>query len=150
MHHENPILWQLMPEHSIGQISGGTGITPFVQLLHETLLSPSESRTKTRFTLLHSSRSPAELPSQEIIQPLLSHAQTRPDELKVTLFVDSYERSDPTDESDLQIKRIDKQEVVRALGLEDTRPWWKRMMTSSTPAIHHDRKVMVLVCGPDP
>ncbi|KAK7695950.1 hypothetical protein QCA50_000589 [Cerrena zonata] len=129
-------------------VSGGTGITPFVQLLHETLLS-SERRTKTRYTLLHSSHSPTELPSHDVLQPLLSHAQARPDELKVTLFVNSNDTSDSVGQSDLQMKRIDKPEIIRALSLEDTRPWWKRITSSSTPTVDSKRKVLVLVCGPD-
>ncbi|KAE9406048.1 ferredoxin reductase-like protein [Gymnopus androsaceus JB14] len=68
-------------------ISGGTGITPFYQLYHE-IISQKVS-PKTRFTLLHSSRSPSELPPPEIMQLLFSYAEEHPERFRLRVFVDS-------------------------------------------------------------
>lgn len=114
------------------------------------LLSASDTRMETRFTLLHSSRSHTELPPREILQPLLSHAQTHPDELQVALYVDSNEDTSLIGQSDLRMKRIDKPDIIRALGLEDNRPWWKRVLSSSSTMVDNKRRILVLVCGPDP
>lgn len=117
------------------QISGGTGITPFYQLLHK-ILGEAEGDTPltTKFTLLHSSRVPAELPPPSILDPLKSLAESKPKNFKLHLFVDS--REGPTDgSSELNVGQITKSAIVKALG---------------TKKIKSDAKILFIICGPDP
>ncbi|EED84689.1 predicted protein [Postia placenta Mad-698-R] len=83
--------WQEGQWDEVIMISGGTGITPFYQLLHHAAVKNDSRYSQTRFTLLHSSRRPIELPPTEILAPLLSCAQKSPERLTVSLFVDSLE-----------------------------------------------------------
>lgn len=135
------------------QVSGGTGITPFYQLLHSTLFAGRETPSKTRFTLLHSSRTPGELPPPEILQPLLSFSAANPGRLSVRLFIDELDGSSSESAStqDLQVGRIGKAAVHRALDHSPEPLWWQSLLrlgrSKSTPAA--DRKVLFLVCGPD-
>lgn len=52
----------------------------------------------------------------------------------------------------LQIGRIDRQAVERALGTShDTDSWWSLFgFGSKKEGTEDDRKVLFLVCGPDP
>ncbi|KAI0719654.1 ferredoxin reductase-like protein [Cerioporus squamosus] len=134
-------------------ISGGTGITPFCQLLHKELLSQPSPKSKTRFTLLHSSRRPTELPPSEMLKPLIDYSQAHPDQLRLSLFVDAPDGpSHPAvPSSSLTVGRIGKAAIERAMGFEKN--WWQRVLGSATETRSQDggrRKVMFLVCGPDP
>ncbi|CAL1700905.1 unnamed protein product [Somion occarium] len=141
--------WQDDIWDEIVMISGGTGITPFYQLLHHTLLSSQQKMTKTRFTLLHSSRTPHELPPADILQPLLSHAQAYPQDLRVTLYVDSLDET-TTQHPDLRVSRIGKPDILSALGVNDRRRWWSKLFGNSSPStLEKNKKILVLVCGPD-
>ena len=140
-----------------GQISGGTGITPFCQLIHKELLSQSSPNTKTRFTLLHSSRRPTELPPSEILEPLIAYSQAHPDRLRLSFFVDAPDGpSHPAaPSSSLTVGRIGKEAIERATDSGDgNRSWWRRFFGASpkpTPReASNGKKVMFLVCGPDP
>lgn len=116
------------------KISGGTGIAPFYQLFHSVISQPSESRPKTRFTLLHASRTAAELPPPMIMEPLEKFAKTNPDDFKFEVFVseDASGRKNKT--------RIDKTAIQKALGLQNN---W------GPTTLDPERKVLFLVCGPD-
>lgn len=134
------------------KISGGTGITPFYQLLHQQLFSQPSTPPGTRFTLLHSSRTPGELPPPEILEPIISFANADPTRLKFSLYVDSL-GSDNTPEvarRGLREGRIARGTLEAALGLEVYRSWWKRLYGWNSPSQRNDRKVLFLVCGPDP
>ncbi|TFK92209.1 ferredoxin reductase-like protein [Polyporus arcularius HHB13444] len=137
-------------------ISGGTGITPFCQLIHKELLSQPSPNTKTRFTLLHSSRRPTELPPSEMLKPLIDYSQAHPDKLRLSLFVDAPDGSShpAVPSSSLTVGRIGKAAIERATGSEK-RTWWQRVLGlgASTETRVQDSgrgKVMFLVCGPDP
>ena len=138
-----------------GQISGGTGITPFCQLLHRELLSQPSPNVRTKFTLLHSSRQPAELPPAELLEPLLAYSQAHPDRLRLSLFVDSSDgpRHPVVPSTALTVGRIGKEAIKRATGTEQ-RSWWRGLFGSSGKVRSQegggDKKVMFLVCGPDP
>lgn len=161
-----------------GQISGGTGITPFYQLLHHTLLKPSATASatgsaekqeeeqeqlphRTRFRLLHGSRTPAELPPPAILGPLLAHAREHPEQLDVQLYVDtldgSHSESVPMNSPALHAGRIDTAAVRRALHYGTSPPaWWQRLLHIGRAAEPHARETrrgtrrLVLVCGPEP
>ena len=142
---------------SLTKISGGTGITPFYQLLHEELVKPKSSEgrnptlSKTRFTLLHASRSAGDLPPPAILGPLTSIAQNDPSRLRVKLFVDKKDHS--TGPSyDLNVGRIDNKAVEDVLEIKQLSIWerllWRKLKPEGIAG--EGRKVLFLVCGPDP
>jgi len=121
-------------------ISGGTGITPFVQLVQH--LAQDPPRTK-RFTLLHSSPTPKALPPPEILAPIVNLSSS-PSEPWFTakLFVDSVEGSSATHlGQDLQVRRIGVKDIRQAL-IDG------RSHASSVESVGKLR-TLVLVCGPD-
>ncbi|KAH9844199.1 ferredoxin reductase-like C-terminal NADP-linked domain-containing protein [Rhodofomes roseus] len=148
-------LWDDNKWDEVVMISGGTGITPFYQLLHAKLLKdPSKVPTKTRFTLLHASRKPVELPPPDILDPLLSASKAHPDRLRLSLFVDSSEG--PTHPSvgsnDVQVGRINDLAIARAVG-SDNSSWWRSLLgIGSRPDSRDlsDKKILFLLCGPEP
>ncbi|KAF8341621.1 uncharacterized protein EI90DRAFT_2965962 [Cantharellus anzutake] len=153
-------------------ISGGTGITPFFQLLHLFLQDGSgKAVTKPHITLLHSSPNPEELPPPIILSTLRSLEQSHPGAFTLKVFVDSphpssFAYSDASFKP-LHIGRITKRDInatLEELGL------WGRSLpskssllswlnpfsylsrpshtTSSSPQL--PEKVLFLVCGPEP
>ncbi|KAJ7937307.1 hypothetical protein B0H13DRAFT_1945264 [Mycena leptocephala] len=124
----------------IVMISGGTGITPFYQLLHSSL---SKGDSQTRFTLLHSSPTPSELPPAAILGRLRAYAQEHPERFALHLFVD---QRDGGSVPDLQVGRISKAVIQRCLGLNT--PWWRTIFAQKSNAT--PPKTLFLVCGPEP
>jgi cytochrome-b5 reductase len=118
------------------QISGGTGITPFFQLFNKVISGSTSPRT--RFTLLHSSRRPGELPPPAILQPLVTYAEENPNRFKLQLFVDSMDGSNV--KTRIRVGRIDKSAIENSLRRR-TWSWWGRNVD--------DRRILVLVCGPE-
>ncbi|KAI0638082.1 ferredoxin reductase-like C-terminal NADP-linked domain-containing protein [Trametes polyzona] len=147
--------WQEGEWDEVIMISGGTGITPFYQLIQKELLSRSSPSSKTRFTLLHSSRRPTELPPAEMLRPLVAYSQAHPDRLRLSLFVDSSEGpSHPVvSSSDLAVGRIGKAAIENAMGAGSA-SWWCRLLGGRASTRSQEpgtgNKVMFLVCGPDP
>ncbi|KAJ7068031.1 hypothetical protein C8F01DRAFT_1116619 [Mycena amicta] len=121
----------------IVMISGGTGITPFFQLLHSTF--SNDMHSKTRFTLLHSSRTPSELPPPSMLNPLQDYSKTHSEKFSLHLFVDGTDGNNLP--PSLRVGRIDKKSIQRCLGLTGW-PWANKSASS--------RKTMFLVCGPEP
>ncbi|KAI0353560.1 ferredoxin reductase-like C-terminal NADP-linked domain-containing protein [Trametes cingulata] len=147
--------WQDGEWDEVIMISGGTGITPFYQLIHKELLSQSSPSSKTRFTLLHSSRRPTELPPPEMLGPLLAYSHAHPDKLKLSLFVDSPEgpAHPAVPSSSLNVGRIGKTAIEHATGAGSTSRWRSLFGARSNPRSQDGvsgKKVMFLVCGPDP
>ncbi|KAF7353036.1 NADH-cytochrome B5 reductase [Mycena venus] len=128
-------------------ISGGTGITPFYQLLHSTF-SKGDNNSKTRFTLLHSSPTPSELPPPAILDPLRSYAAAYPEKFALHLFVDSRDGDAPTNLPPLQVSRIGKPAIQHSLRLKPL-PWWRIFSTAQT-SDNTPRRTLFLVCGPEP
>ncbi|KAM5540413.1 hypothetical protein V8D89_005871 [Ganoderma adspersum] len=148
--------WRADEWDEIIMVSGGTGITPFYQLIHKELLSQSSPNTKTRFTLLHSSRRPTELPPSEILEPLISYSQAHPDRLGLSLFVDASEgpAHPAVSSSLLTVSRIGKEAIERATVLGD-RSWWRGLFGASPKLASQEggdgqKRILFLVCGPDP
>ncbi|KAF9783021.1 ferredoxin reductase-like C-terminal NADP-linked domain-containing protein [Thelephora terrestris] len=138
-------------------ISGGTGITPFYQLLHEELIKPklpggrNPALSNTRFTLLHASRSAEDLPPSALLGPLISIAQNDPSRLRVKLFVD--EKDSSTDAPYyLNVGRIDSKAVEDVLEIKQPTIWDRLSWRNFDPKgiAGEGRKVLFLVCGPDP
>ncbi|GJE84114.1 ferredoxin reductase-like C-terminal NADP-linked domain-containing protein [Phanerochaete sordida] len=144
--------WQEDKWDEVVMISGGTGITPFYQLIHSTLLSTGTATPSPRFTLLHSARTPAELPPPELLQPLQSYSVANPDRLRVRLFVDQLDgsSSETVPTGDLQVGRIGQAALSQALSSSQQLSWWQRWFQRSNPVLNTDRKILFLVCGPEP
>ncbi|KAI9512266.1 ferredoxin reductase-like C-terminal NADP-linked domain-containing protein [Russula earlei] len=139
-------------------ISGGTGFSPFHQLLFHHLLH-SDVTARTRFTLLHASRSPAELPPLTLLQPLIDFAIAHPEYLRLELFVDSTSGA-PWPESvakHLKVGRVDRFSIAHALGISDGArswfSWFTNLWTREQPNVGDSdirrKNVLVLVCGPE-
>lgn len=114
---------------SCSKISGGTGIAPFYQLLHNVYEAVDSGLPKpTSFSLLHSSRSPDELPPGLILNKLESWANSKRPHLSIQMFVDRGDRV-----GKLNLGRINRDDILRDLrgdGIELS-------------------KVLFLVCGPE-
>ncbi|KAH8105938.1 ferredoxin reductase-like C-terminal NADP-linked domain-containing protein [Cristinia sonorae] len=148
-------VWQEEKWDEVVMVSGGTGITPFYQLLHHELFSQRSNPSSTTFTLLHSSNNPGELPPPELLEPMTSYAQKDPSRFRFSLYVDSLDgdNTSAVDRRVLQEGRIGRRALELALGLDVDRPWWQRLFQSS-PLTRRgntkDRRILFLVCGPDP
>lgn len=141
-----PFIIQLTFVSLTSKISGGTGITPFHQLLHS-VFRMRDTSFNTRFTLLHSSKSLADLPPSDVIQPLATLSQEYPDRFQMHLFAESVDGSHPLN---IQRGRIGKSVIQDTLRLTHTTPWWRRLFGSSEHApFPPDKRILVLVCGPE-
>ncbi|KAF9008747.1 ferredoxin reductase-like protein [Cyathus striatus] len=145
-------MWRDNNWDEVIMISGGTGITPFYQLLHD-LKTGSIVSSNTRFTLLHSARTPEELPPPSILWPITNLANENPGKFQFYPFVDTQDGTvPPISLSNIRVGRIGEAAIRQCLGLAPTVvPWWKKFFIAKTsPADVSQRKVLILVCGPDP
>ncbi|KAH8118356.1 ferredoxin reductase-like C-terminal NADP-linked domain-containing protein [Phellopilus nigrolimitatus] len=126
---EQTWIWENGTWDNIVMIAGGTGIAPFYQLLHSQFAQNSKVGSSTKFTLLHSYRSPSELPPDCILKSLSSWAEENPRQLEIRTFVDNLDGS--IHKNGLAMGRISKSDI-----------------TSVLKAMHG--KTVVLVCGPEP
>ncbi|KAK2466478.1 hypothetical protein APHAL10511_002120 [Amanita phalloides] len=133
-------------------ISGGTGITPFYQFLHSIFAYPSKDKRLTRYTLLHGSRTPADLPPPAILDPLTQFASERPDIFKMHFFVDSMSTGSThavAYPSSLEVGRIGRAAIERGLGpSSDNRSWWSSLWKKREETLQ--KRILFLVCGPEP
>ncbi|KZT53682.1 hypothetical protein CALCODRAFT_500829 [Calocera cornea HHB12733] len=178
--------WEDKAWDEVVMISGGTGIAPFYQLLHHLFLrsrSPSPSQppppsTRPRFTLLHGSLSPSELPPSEILGPLVELQRREPDRFRLRLFVDRLmdgagamgagqeaEVEVAGQRLPLTVGRIRREDLVDAVRPSHSpppppSPSWRGLLSSFFPASSRappaqgekgkGKKVLFLVCGPEP
>lgn len=129
------------------KISGGTGITPFYQLLR-TVFSGNSS-FQGRITLLHSSKTLSELPPHDILDPLLKFAQHNPEKFRLKFFVDSFGETKGQSSIDLEVHKgsIGKESIRGALHSVSWFPWWRSLFSQDSDI--SDRKILFLVCGPE-
>lgn len=131
------------------KVSGGTGITPFYQLLHS-VFSTHDTSFNARFTLLHGSRSLADLPPSSMIQSLTTLSQKYPDRFQFRLFAESTNDTPESHSPDIHRCRIGKSVVQDALRLAHSTSWWRRFFGLSAPTpLASKKRVLVLVCGPE-
>jgi len=145
-------LWKDNVWDEVVMISGGTGITPFVQLFNTKIVN-LQSNLKTRFTLLHSSRTPGELPPPKLLNPLITFAKEQPDRFKFHVFVDSNDGSNTaTSIPPFNIGRIDENALQKyVMGVDLSNSWWKNLFGKHQPKEDvSEKKIMFLVCGPEP
>ncbi|KZW04114.1 ferredoxin reductase-like protein [Exidia glandulosa HHB12029] len=137
-------------------ISGGTGITPFYQLLHSLFSDPTRVSGKTHYTLIHSSPSTSTLPPPQLLDTLSAWARRYPRNLSLSLCVDARDLPDPPLGIKLHEGRVGSAVLDRALRrrslraqTDDAQSWWARVWPArSRPQT--PRRVLFLVCGPDP
>lgn len=133
------------------EISGGTGITPFVQLFHNVISQPTKS-PNTRFTLIHSSRVPAELPPPAVLEPLTAFAAENLQKFKIHVFVDAQDGSKfPVPIPHINTGRITDSALERCLRSEQMPGlWWRRLFHKNLSEDERPRRTLFLVCGPEP
>ncbi|KIJ19971.1 cytochrome-b5 reductase [Paxillus involutus ATCC 200175] len=142
--------WQHGDWDELVLISGGTGITPFYQLLHS-IFRTHDTPFHGRLTLLHGSRSLADLPPSNMLDFLTTLSQQSPDKFELRLFVDSTGDSSVTQSLSIESGRIGKSAIQDALRLTHSTPWWRRIFQPSTAtSVAPKRKVLVMICGPEP
>lgn len=141
------------------QISGGTGITPFYQLLHKEFamkhLNRSDDRIQprplrqTHFTLMHASPSTDTLPPPIILDDLRGWALTHPDRLTVKVFVDDKRLSASENIFQTRIDAASIEKVRQERSLVKSASWldWAR---GAPQKKNTDKKVLFMVCGPEP
>ncbi|KAF5363401.1 hypothetical protein D9756_000816 [Leucocoprinus leucothites] len=131
-------------------ISGGTGITPFYQLVRQVFEHPTVESENTRFTLIHGSRTPEELPPEQILSPLIAYAEKHPERFKLKLFVDVDDGSKPpVDVPTLEEGRVGDEHMKRIMGIPES-GWWQRWFGSKNKQSTISSKTLFLVCGPEP
>ena len=132
------------------EISGGTGITPFVQLFHNVISQPTKS-PNTRFTLIHSSRVPAELPPPAVLEPLTAFAAKNSETFKVHVFVDVQDGSNfPMPIRHINTGRITDSALERCLRSEQMPgSWWRKLFHKNVSEDERPRRTLFLVCGPE-
>ncbi|EGO01712.1 hypothetical protein SERLA73DRAFT_177164 [Serpula lacrymans var. lacrymans S7.3] len=146
--------WPWTEDHwdEIVMISGGTGLAPFYQLVHN-VMSENLAKNKTRYTLLHSSKTRADLPPSTMLQPLLEQAAKHSDKFRLEFFVDSLEglQNPNLPDNKILVGRIDKSAIQSSLGMDNSYSWWQKLLTGATaPLKPPDKKILFLVCGPEP
>jgi len=142
--------WKEDTYDEIVMISGGTGITPFIQLFNKVISNPT-STSHTRFTLLHSSRIPAELPPPALLDPLTTFSKANPEKFKFHVFVDDKDGSiSPSYVPTIKEGRITEKELKSCLGFEKPRnAWWTRLFWDAAPQDETPQRILFLVCGPE-
>ncbi|KAF5321649.1 hypothetical protein D9619_001002 [Psilocybe cf. subviscida] len=147
--------WKEDTWDEVVMISGGTGITPFVQLFNK-VIKKSKPDSTTRFTLLHSSRIPAELPPSVILDPMISFAAEHPKDFNLHLFVDEDDGSQPSAQvSKKLIGRISESSLKQCIDAEDQPPpstsWRNSFSKKQAPQAPDGpkRRILFLVCGPE-
>ncbi|KAF9452203.1 ferredoxin reductase-like protein [Macrolepiota fuliginosa MF-IS2] len=142
--------WKEGEWDEVVMISGGTGITPFYQLVHQVFEHPTSISQNTRFTLVHGSRTPEELPPERVLGPLAAYAEEHPHKFRLKLFVDADDGSKPPLVTpSLETCRVNDEHMKRIMGVPEL-TWWQRWFSSrdTRPAI--SQKTLFLVCGPEP
>ena len=117
----------------------------FHHIISRTNISPS-----TKFTLIHSSRNPEQLPPPALLEPLQAFARDNPGRFNVYFFVDSGTPINSRPTPKFQVGRISQLGLEKCLGVvKEKLPLWQRMLLKSTPH-PAPRKTLFLVCGPEP
>jgi cytochrome-b5 reductase len=108
----------------------------------------------TRFTLLHSSRIPGELPPPVILDPMVSFAAEHPEKFNLHIFVDEDDDSQPPAQVTKKlVGRISEGSLKHCIGAEDQPPpsWWDIFSRKQAPKAPEKpkRRILFLVCGPE-
>jgi hypothetical protein len=152
------------------QIAGGTGLTAFTQLLHQALFSSqpvlSAVNSRTHFTLLHGHQSPSALPPSIIADDFAMYHDNDGDRFTEHCFVEHAEGEMDDVPRGVELGRIGKETVERALlergilleediGDEPSsfvgslNPWKKSSPRQKRRYLNPSKSVMILICGPE-
>ncbi|PVG00492.1 hypothetical protein CPB86DRAFT_701068, partial [Serendipita vermifera] len=141
-------------------IGGGTGITAFTQLLHQAFFSSqpvvSATGSKTHFTLLHSHRSPSQLPPKIITEDFSLYHTNDSDRFTEKVFVDKLDTEADDAPANVSVGRIDKKTLEdvlleRGILIDSSKGSLTSFMSKkhSVKHLNPEKSVMVLVCGPE-
>ncbi|CEL59667.1 NADH-cytochrome b5 reductase 2 OS=Ustilago maydis (strain 521 / FGSC 9021) GN=MCR1 PE=3 SV=1 [Rhizoctonia solani AG-1 IB] len=142
-------------------ISGGTGVTPFVQLLNHVFAerTPNSRPLKTHYTLLHSSQTLAALPVIDALYSTCVYSVANRHDLTVRLFVDVLgpvpnTRLHQSHRENVHVRRIGKDDVIHVLqerGVIPRPQTWLEWLRRAQPVCStKEKKLLFLVCGPEP
>ncbi|KAJ1308772.1 hypothetical protein OPQ81_004462 [Rhizoctonia solani] len=142
-------------------ISGGTGVTPFVQLLNHVFggRTPNSRPLKTHYTLLHSSQNPASLPIMDVLYNACVYSVANRHDFTLRLFVDvptpvPNTRLHQSHMENLHVGRIGKEHVMHVLqerGVIPRPQTWLEWIRGVQPVcLTEEKKLLFLVCGPEP
>ncbi|GJJ07440.1 hypothetical protein Clacol_001642 [Clathrus columnatus] len=132
------------------QISGGTGITPFYQFMHQLFVKDRVNGPKqTRFTLLHSSPTVSDLPPGNILNRLREISVREPQMFSMQVYVDVLEKKT----KGLHAGRIGS-DTIKKLFFQDSKygRWWIWRQGANENRIPTDenKRILFLICGPEP
>ena len=108
---------------------------------------PTAYSQKTRFSLIHSSRTPEELPPEQILEPLVAYAKKHPDRFKLRLFVDVDDGS-KSPVSALEEGRMNDDQLKRIMGIPEL-SLWQNWFGHKEKQFCISPKTLFLVCGPE-
>ncbi|KEP53465.1 FAD-binding domain oxidoreductase [Rhizoctonia solani 123E] len=142
-------------------ISGGTGVTPFVQLLNHIFSgrTPNSRPLKTHYTLLHSSLNPAALPMMDVLYNMGVYSVANRHDFTLRLFVDvptpvPDSRLHQSYMKNVQIERIGKENIMHVLQergvISRPRTWLEWIRRAQPVCSTKEKKLLFLVCGPEP
>ncbi|KDN51088.1 hypothetical protein RSAG8_00717, partial [Rhizoctonia solani AG-8 WAC10335] len=142
-------------------ISGGTGVTPFVQLLNHIFAgrTPNSRPLKTHYTLLHSSLNPAALPIMDVLYDACVYSLANRHDFTLRLFVDvpspvPNTRLHQSHMENVHLGRIGKEHVTHVLQARGVIPrpqtWLEWIRRAQPVCSTKEKKLLFLVCGPEP
>ncbi|KAF4619909.1 hypothetical protein D9613_005535 [Agrocybe pediades] len=143
--------WKADQWDEIVMISGGTGITPFVQLFNR-VISRAPATSTTKYTLLHCSRVPEELPPPTLLKPLFDYSKEHPEKFNLHLFVDEQDGSNPpVPIPHINTGFINEKSLTKCLNPNKAEEsWWKGKFSWTTSSSKEPpKKILFLVCGPE-
>ena len=88
-----------------------------------------------------------------ILDPLLSFAQRHPESFSLRLYVDAIgQKASQLDLPKVTLGRIGREALEHAVSHRSTHAnvWWKRLLRCSRRPDIAGRKILFLVCGPEP
>lgn len=109
---------------------------------------PTNVSQNTRFTLIHGSRTPEELPPEQILGPLTAYAENYPNRFRLKLLVDTDDGTKPTTSLPLEVGRFSEVHAKHILGLPEP-TWWQRWFGRKDTRPSIPSKTLFLVCGPE-
>ncbi|CAE7219113.1 unnamed protein product [Rhizoctonia solani] len=142
-------------------ISGGTGVTPFVQLINHIFSgrTPNSRPLKTHYTLLHSSLTPAALPVMDVLYDACVYSVAHRHDFTLRLFVDvptpvPNTRLHQSHMDNVHVGRIGKDHIKHVLqerGVIPRPQTWLEWIRRAQPVCStKEKKLLFLVCGPEP
>ena len=114
------------------------------------MISKENNEKLPKFTLIHGSPTPQELPPSVILKPLVDFSSQQSDKFNIHLFVDSDDGSKPTVPTVKVVpERLSEHRLKEILGLNPPpRTWVDSILRRPVPEPPKSRR-LYLVCGPE-